>query len=102
MNKEIENILKNNKNKEEQLKALIKIENDIHFAKKAIDGIYKYCPECDDFYLTKSFFYEITTEEEVVCTFEDPINSGGNEYATRFARVKYRICPKGHKERVES
>lgn len=102
MNQEIANILNNNKSKEEQLKALTKIENDIYFAKEVVNGIYTYCPECNDFYLTKSFFYENTSGEEKVCIHEDPINSGGNEYATKFVRIKYRVCPKGHKKRVES
>lgn len=36
-----------------------------------------------------------------ICIWEDPINSGGNEYKDGYVDITYRICPKGHKHEVD-
>lgn len=51
MNKAVQDILKSYHTKDAQLKALSKLAEDINFAKGVIDGTYKYCEDCDDYYL---------------------------------------------------
>ena len=36
-----------------------------------------------------------------ICVYEDPINSGGNDYVDGYADILYRVCPKGHKHVVD-
>lgn len=36
-----------------------------------------------------------------ICVYEDPINSGGNDYVDGYADVLYSVCPKGHKHVVD-
>ena len=59
-----------------------------------------YCEECEDYYLPKSFFIEKETKPTKICIYEDPINSGGNDYVDGYVDITYRICPKGHKHDV--
>lgn len=33
--------------------------------------------------------------------YEDPINSGGNDYIDGYADILYSVCPKGHKHVVD-
>ena len=96
MDKQFISIVESN---ESDNKKIEKLESFIEEAKIAIDivkGKYKHCPKCKDYYFTKSFLTEEEIKEEEICTYEDPINSGGNEY--KIGKVKYikTLCPKGH------
>lgn len=95
--KEIENIINSRKEKSDKLKALEQYERDIKTAKDIIDGKLTYCEECKDYYLIKSFFSEKETIPIKICTYEDLINSGGNDYVDGYADITYCVCPKGHK-----
>ena len=87
-----------NQEKKEQLNNLL---NDINIAKDILSGKLKYCKECDDYYLSKSFLTEHETVPTQICIYEDPINSGGNDYVNGYADITYSICPKGHKHEID-
>ena len=60
MHEIVKEILENqNYSKNDRLALLNGLAKDIEFAKDVERGIYKYCPVCDDYYLTKSFFETI-------------------------------------------
>ena len=60
------NIINSNAATQDKLKALNILEEQIFVAKQIIDGKYKYCPECKDYYLAKSFLIEKETKN--ICT----------------------------------
>lgn len=99
--KDIENIIISRARDSEKLKALKQYEDDIKTAKDIINGKLTYCEECKDYYLTRSFFPEKETIVTKICVYEDPINSGGNEYADGYADILYNVCPKGHKHVID-
>ncbi|MDY4078525.1 MAG: hypothetical protein SOY42_07030 [Clostridium sp.] len=101
MLKDIENIIISRATDDEKLEALKQYEDDIKTAKDIINGKLTYCEECKDYYLTKSFFSEKESIPTEICTYRDPINSGGNEYIDGYADILYRVCPKGHKHVVD-
>ena len=101
MNKEVKRIVESNNNKKEKEKQLEMLEQDIEMAKGILSGKWKYCQSCDDYYLEKSFTTANETKEGEICTYEDYINSGGNEYAPGYRDITYRVCPKGHKEIIK-
>lgn len=80
--------------KERELQSL---KEDIEIAEKILSGEFIYCENCDDYFLSKSFFTEEETKEEEICIYNDPINSSGNEYKNGKVKYIYKICPKGHK-----
>lgn len=100
MNNIIKDIINKNCSKEEKNKALNLLCDEIEMAKGILSGKYKYCPDCDDYYLAKSYLAEIETKETNICVYQDPINSGGNEYERGYVDITYSICPKGHKHEV--
>lgn len=100
MLKQIEEILKRKTSNEAKIKALNEIQHEIDTAKDIIAGKYKYCGECRDYYLTKSFLTEHETIPTRICTYDDPINSGGNEYADGYADIVFEVCPKGHRHEI--
>lgn len=101
MNKLIKNIVINNNLTIENRNAeLDKLAKDIENAKGLLSGKYAYCKNCDEFYLSKSFFNECETKDIRICTYSDPINSGGDEYVDGYADITYKICPKGHKHEI--
>ena len=97
---DIEKILISKARDNEKLEALKQYEDDIKTAKDIINGKLTYCDECKDYYLTKSFFSEKETVPTKICVYEDPINSGGNDYVDGYSDILYRVCPKGHKHVV--
>lgn len=99
--KNIEDIIISKARYSEKLEALKQYEDDIKTAKDIINGKLTYCEECKDYYLTKAFFSEIETISTKICVYEDPINSGGNDYVGGYADITYRVCPKGHKRVVD-
>ena len=46
-------------------------------------------------------FSEKETVHTKICVYEDPINSGSNDYVDGYADILYRVCPKGHKHVVD-
>lgn len=100
MNNIIKDIINKNCSKEEKNKVLDSLSDEIVMAKGILSGRYKYCPDCDDYYLAKSYLAETETKEMQICVYQDIINSGGNEYADGFVDITYSICPKGHKHEV--
>ena len=98
MDKYITEIIKRkNISKEEKLNALRVLLKDIDTATSIIKGELKYCEECNDYFLSESFISKSVIERKKVCIYEDPINSGGNEYEDKDVMCHYSICPKGHK-----
>ena len=100
MNNIVKDIINKNCSKEEKNKVLDLLRDEIEMAKEILSGKYKYCPDCDDYYLAKSYLTENETRETDICIYQDPINSGGNEYARGYVDITYSICPKGHKHEV--
>ena len=98
MDKVIENILISRATNQEKYAQIEKLEKDIEMARKILYGECKYCKECHDYYLYKSFFTEKEIKNEKICTYNDPINSSGNEYKDGQVRYTYLICPKGHRD----
>ena len=83
----------------------IEVENSIYmedqiYCADCFDNIGAKCADCGDYYLSKSFFTEDEYKEENVCTFVDPINSGGNIYEKKEVKYTYKYCPKGHKHLI--
>lgn len=101
MNKIVKNIIDKKCSDEEKNKALDLLSDDIEMARGILYGKYKYCPDCDDYYFTKSFLTDTDTRNTRICIYEDPINSGGNDYADGYVDITYSICPKGHKHEVD-
>ena len=87
---------------EEKRKKLNIIAEDLEMARRYLSGEFAYCAECDDYYLSKSFILQEETQETNICIYEDPINSGGNEYAPGYLDITYIVCPKGHKKKIDS
>lgn len=97
MNKAIRDIIDKKCSDEEKDKELNSLSNDIEMAKGILSGKFQYCEDCDDYYLTESYLEETKRKETRICVWQDPINSGGNEYENGFVDITYRICPKGHR-----
>ena len=97
MNNTFKAIIKSNELYQDKILKLKEIEEDLQLAYDIVNGKYKYCSECDDYYLTQSFTFTSDTKESKICVYEDYINSGGNEYADGYIHTDYEICPKGHK-----
>ena len=101
MLKDIENIIISETTDGEKLEALKQYEDDIKVAKDIINGKLTYCEGCKNYYLTKSFFLEKESIPTEICTYRDPINSGGNDYVDGYVDIVYSVCPKGHKHVVD-
>ena len=101
MNKVIRDIIDRNCTNEDKKGALDSLINDINIAKGILSGKFTYCPKCDDYYLTKSYLTEHETKPTRICVYEDPINSGGNDYVDGEAYITYKVCPKGHKLEID-
>ena len=97
----IKEIIESHATQENKLERLEAIISDINIAKDIINGKYKYCSECGNCYLTKSFFFEAETKECKICTYSSPINSRDDEYVNGFVNITYLVCPKGHKLEID-
>lgn len=98
MNPVIRDILDRKVPNADKVKALKTLEQEIKIAQGVIQGSYCYCEDCDDYFLKQSFTEESGVESCKICTYEDPINSGGNEYVQGIAHITYRVCPRGHRK----
>lgn len=93
-------VINNNRTIADRNEELDVLAKDIEKAKELLSGKYTYCKDCDDFYLSQSFFNKCETKEIRICIYSDPINSGGDEYADGYSDITYKICPKGHKHEI--
>lgn len=100
MNKIIKDIINKNCSDKEKNKELDKLNDEIEMAKGILNGKFQYCPECDDYYLTRSYLTDRETKNAKICIYQDPINSGGNDYSDGFVDITYSTCPKGHKHEI--
>lgn len=98
MHQFIKDIILSKKTSSKKKEELNKLTEDIELARDIINEVYTYCEECDDYYLTKSFTPVAEEKEENVCVYEDPINSGGNDYEWHKLLYHYSVCPKNHKK----
>lgn len=101
MDKIIKNIIISRATNQEKKEQLDNLLNDINIAKDILSGRLRYCKECDDYYLSKSFLTEHETKPARICIYDDPINSGGDDYVDGYADITYSICPKGHKHEID-
>lgn len=58
MNKIIKDIINSSCNKEEKLKSLDLLNEDITVARDILSGKLKYCEDCDDYYIADFFYKE--------------------------------------------
>lgn len=79
---------------------IAEIEKSIGIAKRIFSGEFTYCKSCGDYFLSRSFFQESEIVEERICTYSDPINSGGDEYKDGKVEYTYMYCPKGCKHKI--
>lgn len=100
MDKFIKDIIEKNCSDKQKKKELDKLSDEIEMARGILNGKFKYCPECDDYYLTRSFLSDKETKKAKICVYSDPINSGGDEYADGFVDIIYSTCPKGHRHEM--
>lgn len=100
MNKFIKDIIEKSCSDKQKKKELNKLSDEIKMAKGILSGEFQYCPECDDYYLMKSYLSDTETKDTRICIYQDPINSGGNDYVDGYVKITYSICPKGHKHEV--
>lgn len=102
MNQYVKNLLESKmQTVQEKLSELVSLTSDVQFAKEVLEGKYKYCKDCDDYYLSGSFQTCTKTESCEICTYQGIINSGENEYVDGLVDTVYSICPKGHEHVIE-
>lgn len=94
----IKSILDKDISMEEKKEEIQEIKKSIELAERIFTGELRYCKKCGDYYLSRSFFTDTEIVEENICTYSDPINSGGDEYERKEVKYMYRYCPKGCKE----
>ena len=97
MNTTIKGIILESSTNEEKLKKLEVLEKEIEIAKGIVKDEYRYCRTCDDYYLKDSFLPRVERKNGKICVYQDPINSGGNEYEDGIIETTYDLCPKGHR-----
>lgn len=100
MNKIINDIINKKCSENEKKKELDTLSSEIEMAKGILSGKFLYCPSCNDYYLSKSYLTDSEIKDEKICIYQDPINSGGNDYADGYVKIVYSICPKGHKREI--
>lgn len=99
---EINKILKDTSLSREDKRAKIEsIKRVVNDALDILSGDWCYCNICQEFYKTKSFYQETEMESCQVKTYDDPINSGGNEYTPGTRYTTYVFCPKGHRKVIQ-
>ena len=95
--KEILDCSTSNAQKSEEIK---KLKESISIAERIFSGELTYCKICGEYFLSKSFITEQEIVDELVCTYSDPINSGGDEYEKKPVRYTYKYCPNGCKHKI--
>ena len=100
MHSVIKNILDSNTTNQQKAEEVNKIKESINIAERIFSGELAYCRGCGDYFLSRSFFEDVEIVDELVCTYSDPINSGGSEYKKMRVRYIYECCPKGCKHKI--
>ena len=100
MHKVIKEILDKNISTEKKAKEVADIKASVELAERIFSGEFAYCMKCGDYFLSKSFIVDFEVVTERVCTYSDPINSGGDEYEDKKIRYTYKYCPKGCKHKI--
>lgn len=100
MNKFIKDIIDKSCSDKQKKNELNKLSDEIEMAKGILSGKFQYCKDCDDYYLAKSFLSDSETKNARICIYNDPINSGGDDYADGYVDITYSVCPKGHRHEV--
>lgn len=101
MNKIIRDIIDKKCSDKEKKNELDKLYEDIEMALDILSGKFKYCPECDDYYLARSYLTDKETKNTKICVYQGIINSGENEYEDGYVDITYSICPKGRRHEVD-
>ena len=96
----IKNVACSSMDADQKNEILDEIASEIQIGRDIANGKYKWCSDCNDYYLTKSFFTENETKEEKECVYEDAVNSDKNEYINYVIDAVYEICPKEHKRLI--
>lgn len=96
----IKEIFDRNTTPEKKAKEIEEIKASIEIAERIFAGELAYCMKCGDYFLSKSFVVDTEIVTERVCTYSDPINSGGDEYEDKKVRYTYKYCPKGCKHTI--
>lgn len=95
-NEDIKKIIYCDLTRRQKEEALDLLGKELEIAKDIVSGKFTICHECRDYYLTESFILKEETREQKICTYYDPINSGGNDYVDGIVNITYSVCPKGH------
>ena len=93
----IKEIFDKNITSDKKAKEIADIKASIEIAERIFSGEFAYCMKCGDYFLSKSFVVDTEVVTERVCTYSDPINSGGDEYENKKVKYTYKYCPKGCK-----
>ena len=96
----IKEILDKDTSTESKAKEVAELKASVELAERIFSGEFAYCKKCSDYYLSKSFIVDTEIVTERVCTYSDPINSGGDEYEDKKVRYTYKYCPKGCKHMI--
>ena len=67
MNKIIKDIVAGKEKKKDKEKALQALMDDIRIANLILSGHFRYCPVCDDYYITDSFLLSTETKPVKLC-----------------------------------
>ena len=100
MHQVIKDILDRDISVDDKKKLVAELKDSITLAEQIFSGKFAYCKKCGDYYLSQSFIVETEVVSERVCTYSDPINSGGDEYENKDIRYTYKYCPKGCKHTI--
>ena len=100
MHQVIKDILDRDISVDDKKKLVAKLKESITLAEQIFSGKFTYCKKCGDYFLSQSFIVETEVVSERVCTYSDPINSGGDEYENKDIRYTYKYCPKGCKHTI--
>ena len=100
MHKIIKEILDSSSSTEKKAAEIADLKASVGIAEKIFSGEFTYCQKCHDYFLSKSFVVDTEVVTERVCTYSDPINSGGDEYEDKKVRYTYKYCPKGCKHTI--
>ena len=94
MNKIVKDIVAGKEKKKDKEKALQALMDDIRIANLILSGHFKYCPKCDDYYITDSFLLSTETKPAKLCNKDHTDRKGSKK---EIIKSQYLICPKGHR-----
>ena len=100
MHQIIKEILDSSSSTEKKAAEIADLKASVELAERIFSGEFAYCQKCHDYFLSESFIVDTEIVTERVCTYSDPINSGGDEYEDKKVRYTYKYCPKGCKHKI--